>query len=76
MSALTGLELSTQDWVLRCCERISALDSTLDESDVRELGQALADRPSCRALQPERAADLLFEGKLSQSAWGALDSDR
>jgi hypothetical protein len=56
------------EWMNRCCSRIAELDAELAQRDVVELAHALADRPSCRALEPERAVDLLFQNRLAPSA--------
>jgi hypothetical protein len=56
------------EWTERCRVRILENDMTLDARDVLELANALADRPSCRAVSPERAADLLFTGGLGKLA--------
>ena len=63
------------DWLDRCCARIAELDPMIARQDVLELAQALLDRPSCRALRPERAAELLFQKKLSPSRWGELGDE-
>jgi hypothetical protein len=65
-----------EDWLSRCCSRITELDSELAQRDVVELAHALADRPSCRALEPERAVDLLFQNRLAPSSWGRLKDER
>jgi hypothetical protein len=58
------------EWMERCRARIAEQDPSLDPRDVLELAVALAERPSCRAVPPERAADLLFSGKLNFAAIG------
>ena len=58
------------EWMERCRARIAEQDPTLDARDVLELAGALAERPSCRAVPPEHAADLLFAGKLNPAGWG------
>jgi len=55
------------EWLERCKIRLRQRDDLLHPKDVLELAGALWDRPSCRALEPERAADLLFEGGLNPS---------
>jgi hypothetical protein len=67
--------LTASDWLDRCSARIAELDPTIARHDVAELAQALLDRPSCRALRPERAAELLFQKRLSPSRWGALEDE-
>ena len=57
------------EWLEKCRTRLHQRDELLDPEDVSELAEALWDRLSCRALEPEHAADLLFEGGLSRSAW-------
>ena len=63
------------EWLSRCRARILELDSRLAEQDILELAHILAERPSCRALEPERVADLLFQNRLSPSAWGRLEDE-
>jgi hypothetical protein len=63
------------EWMSRCCSRITELDAELAQRDVVELAHALADRPSCRVLEPERAVDLLFQNRLAPSAWRRLDEE-
>ena len=65
--------LSTEDWLRRCASKISEVDDTLSARDVADLARALAERPSCRILEPERAAALLFDNRLSSSRWGNLE---
>ena len=60
------------EWMERCRARIAQQDPSLDPRDVLELASALAQRPSCRSVPPERAADLLFAGKLSLAGWDGL----
>jgi hypothetical protein len=75
MEGTTQRIVSAPEWLARCCARIAELDPAIAAQDVLELGQALADRPSCRALSPERAAELLFQNQLNPSRWSALDDD-
>ena len=68
-------EISTPEWLNRCCARILELDSHLAQQDILELAHILSERPSCRALEPERVADLLFESRLSPSGWRNLEDE-
>jgi len=67
--------LPASEWLPRCSARIAELDPTLADFDVAALATALADRPSFRALEPERAVDLLFDNRLS-SSWDLLGEQR
>ena len=68
--------LPASEWLPRCSARIVELDPTLADFDVAALATALANRPSCRALEPERAVDLLFENRLHSSTWDLLGEQR
>ena len=59
-------------WVDRCQARILELDGSLDPPEVLDLARALSDRQSCHGLASELAADLLFGGKRSPSAWSDM----
>jgi hypothetical protein len=63
------------EWMSRCRSRIAEPDSELAQQDAVGLARALADRPSCRVLEPERTVDLLFQNRLAPSAWGRLDEE-
>ena len=65
--------LPASQWLPRCSARIAELDPTLADYDVAELANALANRPSCRVLEPERAVDLLFDNRLSASTSDLLE---
>ena len=52
------------EWVEHCCASIFARDSSLERADVLELANTLWERPGCRAVLPEVAADRLFAGQL------------
>jgi hypothetical protein len=65
--------LPASQWLPRCSARIAELDPTLADHDVAELANALANRPSCRVLEPERAVDLLFDNRLSACASDLLE---
>lgn len=67
--------IAAPQWLDRCCAKIAELDPLIAAQDVLDLAQALLDRPSCRALRPERAAELLFQKRLSPSRWGELDDE-
>jgi hypothetical protein len=68
--------ISDAEWLTRCCIRVLELDARLAERDAKDLARDLFDRPSCRALAPERAADLLFQNRLSPSGWRRLSEVR
>ena len=61
------------DWIERCRARILEHEPALAADDVLELATALSERPSCRAVPPERAAELLFARTLQVSAWGDFE---
>ena len=64
--------VATPQWLTRCRSKIAELHPDLHTQDVAELAQALADRPSCRALEPEQAAQLLFRkepGSKDRGQW-------
>ncbi len=61
--------LPASEWLPRCSARIAQLDPTMADFEVAALATALANRPSCRALEPEWAVDLLFEARLRSSTW-------
>lgn len=68
--------LPASEWLPRCSARIAELDPTLADFVVAALATALANRPSCRALEPERAVDLLFDSRLGSSTWDPLSQER
>ena len=68
--------LPASEWLPRCSARIAQLDPTLADFVVAALATALANRPSCRALEPERAVDLLFDNRLGPSTWDPLTEQR
>jgi hypothetical protein len=68
--------LPASEWLPRCSARIAELDPTLADFVVAALATALANRPSCRVLDPERAVDLLFNNRLSSSTWDPLGDQR
>jgi hypothetical protein len=61
--------LSTEDWLRRCAGKISEFDDTLSARAVADPARARGERPSCRVLEPEHAAALLFDNRLSSSRW-------
>jgi hypothetical protein len=65
--------LLTEDWIRRCARKIAEMDSSLAPHDVQELATALAGRASCRALEPERAIELLLDNRRGASQWLELD---
>jgi len=75
MDSARSRMIATPEWLHRCCSRILELDSRLAAQDILELAHILAERPSCRALEPERVAELLFQNRLSPSAWGRLEDE-
>ena len=68
--------LPASQWLPRCSARIAELDPTLADFDVAELANALANRPSCRVLEPERAVDLLFDNRLGSSSGDLMAEQR
>ena len=68
--------LPVSQWLPRCSARIAELDPTLADYDVAALATALANRPSCRALEPERAVDLLFDNRLNASTSDLIEEWR
>ena len=68
--------LPASEWLRRCSARIAQLDPSLADFDVAALATALANRSSCRALEPERAVDLLFDNRLGSSRWDLLTEQR
>jgi hypothetical protein len=68
--------LPASEWLPRCSARIVQLDPTLADFDVAALATALANRPSFRALEPERAVDLLFDNRLGHTTWDLLSEQR
>ena len=70
------MTLPASEWLPRCSARIAQLDPTLADFDVAALANALANRPSCRALEPERAVELLFDNRLGSSSWDLLTEQR
>ena len=68
--------LPASQWLPRCSARIAELDPTLADYDVAALATALANRPSCRVLEPELAVDLLFDNRLSATTWDLLGEQR
>lgn len=68
--------LPASEWLPRCSARIAQLDPSLADYDVAALATALANRPSCRALEPERAVELLFDNRLSAPTWDLLGEQR
>jgi len=70
------MPLPASEWLPRCSARIAQLDPTLADYDVAALATALANRPSCRALEPERAVELLFDNRLSAPTWDLLGEQR
>lgn len=68
--------VATPQWLTRCRSKIAELHPDLHTQDVAELAQALAERPSCRALQPERAAELLFRKDPGDWAWNEPGEER
>jgi len=68
--------LPASEWLPRCSARIVELDPTLADFHVAALATALANRPSCRVLEPERAVDLLFDNRLGSSTWDLLGEQR
>ena len=75
MKSARSRMIPTPEWLRRCCLRILELDSGLAEQDILELAHILAERPSCRALEPERVAELLFQNRLSPTGWRRLEDE-
>jgi len=68
--------LPASEWLPRCSARIAQLDPNLADFDVAALAAALANRPSFRALEPERAVELLFDNRLGSSSWDVMAEQR
>ena len=68
--------LPASEWLPRCSARIAELDPTLADFHVAALANALANRASCRVLEPERAVDLLFDNRLGSPTWDLMGEQR
>ena len=64
--------LSRHEWVLRCAAKLCELDDGVTPDDATDLAETLCDLPRCADLDPEEAAQRLFEDNLTPSQFGEL----